>query len=336
MKLFGKEGSAVKEAGFGQVLLLVLVVLFSFPKLLNESELSTDVFTDHSGRLVTLPPSINKVYTTTESGLFLAYALSPDSILGWNRGLSPDLEFAVHHQYHDLPTLGTWDLSFYTIDLDTIAKLKPDLVIHYALINQENLSLAAKIESTLGIPTVVVDRSLQALPKALRFMGQLLGKELRGQALAIFVENQLAEIAAFQEYQGGFQPIPVHIVSPAVPGHFDELLGLAGMIEMPTWNNGLPLPDFVLIMPHSVMDSYQAIEKDGHKRLYQIPSFPLNWMEPGSIFSLLGLKWLHSIAYHTYTTDLTETYRAFMEVFFEINMTPELLAYTFKRSGISF
>jgi hypothetical protein len=90
-------------------------------------------------------------------------------------------------------------------------------------------------------------------------------------------------------------------------------------------------------MPHNIADPYKAIERDGHKRIYQIPSFPLNWMEPGSIFSLLGLEWLHSIAYPTtYSGDLRESYCSFMEVFFQLKVTPELLAWTLQRSGISF
>jgi len=85
-----------------------------------------------------------------------------------------------------------------------------------------------------------------------------------------------------------------------------------------------------------VADPYQEIERDGHRRIYQIPSFPHNWLEPGSIFSLLGLEWLHSIAYPSYTVDLPQTYATFMEEFFQVNITPELLAWTFKRSGISY
>ena len=109
------------------------------------------------------------------------------------------------------------------------------------------------------------------------------------------------------------------------------------MVEMPVWNDLPPLPDLVLIMPHTIADPYRAIEEDGHKRIYQIPSFPLNWLEPGSIFSLLGLEWLHSIAYPTsYSGELVQTYSTFMEVFFQLDLTPELVAWTLRRSGISF
>ena len=282
------------------------------------------------------PPALTKVFTTTEAGSFLAYAVDPDSIIHWNRGLSPEIEFAILPPYTDLPAFGTWDETYQTIQVDAVKEAQPDLVIHYAKVNPQNTALVAEIEETLGIPTILVDNRLQALPDALRLLGDLLGKEVRGQALATFVENELAQMADFQRLQAGYAPIPVHIVSSFAAGHFDELLSLAGMVEMPTWDSNPPLPDFVLIMPHTIADPYKAIEKEGHKRIYQIPTFPANWLDPGSIFSLMGLEWLHSIAYPSYEADLAATYRALMEVFFQLNITPELLQWTLRRSGISY
>lgn len=320
-----------------QTLLLICLLLLLFPSTLADPTLPSGTYTDHGGRLVDMPPTVKKVFTTTETGCFLAYAVESDSITGWNRGLSPEIEFAIQPQYTNLPTLGTWNETYKTIQLDTILQQQPDLIIHYAPANQENVELANEIQDFLGVPTILVDNSLQHLPEALRLLGQLLGREVRGQALATFVENHLAQMSDFQGMQVGYAPIPVHIVSSCEPGHFDELLTLAGMIEMVTWSDQPPLPDFVLIMPHTVADPYKAIQTEGHKRIYQIPSFPSNWLEPGSIFSLLGLEWLHSIAYPTsYAADLPATYKAFMEVFFQINVTPELLEWTLKRSGISY
>lgn len=326
-----------KDVSLWQVLILLLLFLLLFPKVLSVSTLPADLLVDHGNRLVEIPGIVRKIYATTEMGTFLAYALEPDCILGWNRGLSPELGFAVQPQYHALPTLGTWDETYQTMRVSDLQLLAPDLIIHYAPADEINRQLADEVQEMLGVPTVLLDNSLTSLPDALCLLGRLLGKELRGHALATFVQNHLEKLASFQALHSSFQPIPVHIVSPREPGHFDELLALAGMVEMPVWNNEPPLPDLVLIMPHLIADPYREIEKDGHKRIYQIPSFPLNWLEPGSIFSLLGLEWLHSIAYPTtYPGELDKTYAAFMEVFFQIDVTPELLAWTLRRSGISF
>ena len=292
---------------------------------------------DHAGRSVILPQEIQNVYATTEAGTFLVYTLDPEVILGWNRGLSPDLEFAVSPAYHELPTVGTWDLHYQTIQFDVLQELQPDLIIHYSPIDQENMDLADEIEEALGRPVILVDNSIRALPDTLYFLGEILNKEVRGQALAAFAANQLGKAEQFLAVRTFYNPIPVHIVSPQPSGFFDQLLELAGMEDMPVWSDEPPFPDFVLIMPHLIADPYRAIEQDGHKRIYQIPSFPANWLDPGSLFGLLGVEWLHSVAYpNSYPGDLTETYRAFMEVFFQLDITPELLAWTLRRSGISF
>lgn len=320
-----------------QALVLILLFLLLLPRTLGESVLPANLITDHGGRLVEIPSTITKVYATNEMGTFLLYALEPELVAGWNRGLSPELEYAVYSQYHGLPTLGTWDLQYQTAKVEELQALGLDLIIHYAPPTRENLELVQEIEENLGVSVILVDNRLRNFPAALKLLGEIFGKGHRGQALAAFVEGRLAQLAAFQEVHSGYQPIPVHIVSPQEPGHFDELLELAGMVEMPVWNDQPPFPDLVLIMPHSIADPYRVIERDGHRRIYQIPSFPLNWLEPGSIFSLLGLEWLHSIAYPTLCQgDLIQSYAAFMEIFFQINVTPELLAWTLQRSGISY
>lgn len=320
-----------------QILILIVLLLLLFPGTLGDPALPSGLYTDHGGRLVELPPIINKVYATTEAGTFLAYAVEPESITGWNRGLSPDLEFFIQPQYHTLPTLGTWDKTFQTLQKEAILEQDPDLVIHLGLITDANIALVEELQESLGIPAILLDHRLQALADALRQIGQLLGREIRGQALATFVEHHLAQMASFQKLQANYSPIPVHIVSSYETGYFNDLLDLAGMVEMPAWNNQPPLPDLILIMPHTIFDPYGTIKDEGHRRIYQIPSFPSNWVEPGSIFSLLGLEWLHTIAYPmSYTADLAATYKAFMEVFFQVNVTPELLDWTLKRSGISY
>lgn len=321
----------------GRIVVLVLLILLLFPQELADQTFSSGPLQDDGGRQISLPPEINKVYATTEAGLFLIYALKPDAVLGWNRGLSPQLEFAIEPQYHHLPTLGTWDQEYQTAQVDLILDLKPDLILHYAPVDEANRHIANEIEKTMGTPVMLVDNSIQALPRSLQLVGRLLGKEPRGQALATYVENNLERISNFQRMQAGYGLIPVHLVSSHRVGYFDELLSLAGMEEMTVWDDQPPFPDFVLIMPHSVKDPYGVIEKDGHKRIYQIPTFPANWLEPGSIFGLLGLEWLLSIAHPTtYPVDLAETYQMFMEVFFQVNITPELLGWTLQRSGISY
>ncbi|NLJ80233.1 MAG: ABC transporter substrate-binding protein [Firmicutes bacterium] len=319
-----------------QTLLVILLLLLLCPAPTHEREFSSFPLVDHAGREIHLPAETAKIYATTEAGLFLVYALNPEAIIGWNRGLSPDLEFAVQPQYHHLPTLGTWDNQYKTIHTDLVLQQKPDLILHYAPADSENIRLADEIQKELKTPTVLLDSSLTSLPDSLQALGELLNKQIRANALAAFVKNHLERVSEFQKLRLSYGKIPVHLISSHPKGYFDEILELAGMVELPEWTNTVPLPDFVLILPHSIADPYGEIQKAGFKRIYQVPSFPLNWLDP-SVFGLLGLEWLLSIAYpHSYPGDLAETYRAFMEVFFRVDVTTPMLDWTLKRSGISY
>lgn len=317
--------------------LLVILLLLLFAPPTQDQKIGLIPQVDHFGREISLPSPVEKIYATTESGLFLVYALEPEAIIGWNRGLNPYLEFAVEPRYHHLPTLGSWNHEYKTIRKDLVLDLQPDLIIHYAPVDNFNMLLAEEIQETLGIPTVLIDNNLESLPHALRYAGELLQKETRGNALAAFVENHLRRAENFVEITERYAKIPVHIMSEYPAGYFDGLLGLAGMIEVEPSSKLGSFPDFVLIMPHSIKDPYLELEKAGYKRIYQIPTFPLEWVDPTSIFGLLGLEWLLSIAYADfYAADLGETYRGFMEVFFDVKVTPSMLEWTLRRSGISY
>ena len=148
--------------------------------------------TDHVGRSVPVPPRINKVYATTQAGSLLVYALNPELLLGWNVSLSPSLEFILGSPARELPVLGTWDQVYKTIHLDLIAALQPDIVVHVATPDLPTLELVQQVEEELGIPTVVVDGSLEAIPLTLRFLGELVGRTVRADVLALYAQNILA------------------------------------------------------------------------------------------------------------------------------------------------
>ena len=171
--------------------------------------------TDHVGRSVPVPPRINKVYATTQAGSLLVYALNPELLLGWNVSLSPSLEFILGSPARELPVLGTWDQVYKTIHLDLIAALQPDIVVHVATPDLPTLELVQQVEEELGIPTVVVDGSLEAIPLTLRFLGELVGRTVRADVLALYAQNILAGLETMRAGLPA-ERRTVHIVGDAV------------------------------------------------------------------------------------------------------------------------
>lgn len=288
------------------------------------------VIIDHVGRAVPVPHEIRKVYATTQAGSMLVYALNPELLLAWNTALPPNMEYVFGNKARALPTLGTWDDVYKTVQLDEIAALKPDVVIHLAVPDLPTLDLAIQIEEALGIPTVVVDGSLEAIPSSLRFLSQILGSQVRADALALFAENSLNRLAVMVENLPR-DPTSVYIAGKTNTLDLKTALRLTGVKESPSNFQA----DLVLIAPDPILDLSRTLLRDpppqaekaiANGAVYQIPTVPQNWFAAGSLFRLLGIEWLAQTAYpELFPLDVAEKYREFMEVFYEVRLSDELV-----------
>ncbi len=324
------------------VIPLVILLLVLLPQMTHDAAVETLEITDHVGRTVAIPSRIQKVYGTTQGASFFIYAINPQAVIGWNRGLSPDLEFFINPQYHDLPTIGTWNHEYQTVQISMIKEIQPDLIIHLAPADLPNMLLVDKIQAELEIPTILIDSSIPSLPAALRLVGGLLNKDIRGNTLAVYIENTLKRIKDFKEEQSITQKTSAYVVSETDTSYLEELLAYADIMKLPKLD-GSQTPDFILVMPHSITDPYQKVKDDpqlahigaiADERIYEIPNVPLNWLGPDSLCRLLGLEWLISLAYPgQYSIDFPEIFVEFMDVFYEKRVSPEMLHWIFKRSG---
>lgn len=291
---------------------------------------------DHVGRTVLIPHRIEKVYATTESGSLLVYALDPDLLLGWNTDLSPTWEFVLGSKARALPVLGTWDQVYKTIQLDRIAELKPDIVLHVAVPDLPTLDLVHQVEAELGIPTVVVDGTLEAIPRTLRWVGELFGREVRGDILALYAETILNNLRAFRENLPG-EPRRAHVVGNTAKVDLSDALPLAGITAAPSTEQ---TSHMVLIVPDPILDLRREIEKNPPShlaqliaagRVYQIPTVPANWLSSGSLLRLLAVEWLAQTAYpDMYDVDLKARFQEFMEVFYEVRLPDQVAKNTLK------
>ena len=290
---------------------------------------SPQIITDHVGRSIPIPHRIEKVYATSQSGSLLIYALDPNLLLGWNTALSPEMEFILGTKAGGLPVLGTWNQLYQTADLDQVAGLKPDLVVHLAAPDLPNLDLAERIEDELGIPSIVVDGSLEAVPLTLRWLGELFGCQIRAQALALFAENTLTRLELFRDNLDS-NPISVHIIGDTAKIDLDAL-ALAGVTLFDAYSMGHA--DQVLIIPDPIRDLSREIMKNPppgaqhaliEGAVYELPTVPQNWLTPNSILRLLGVEWLAQTAYpHIFNEDLAAKFQEFMEVFYEVRVPVE-------------
>ena len=128
--------------------------------------------TDATGRAVSTPDHVVRVYPAGPPAAVTLYTLAPDLMLGWieppgekeREFLLPDI--AARPQ---LPRIaGHGDTN-----LDGITSLKPDLILDIGTVNAAYSALAERIQRQTGIPYALLDGHLDRIGATYRTLGQL-------------------------------------------------------------------------------------------------------------------------------------------------------------------
>ncbi len=150
--------------------------------------------TDSAGRKVEVQDKIERVFAAGPPASILLYILAPEKMTGWPNAPKPEERPFIAEPYRDLPTLGRLTGRGGTANLETVLKIKPDLILDFGSVRDTYISLADNTQAQTGIPYVLIDGRFDATPASLRLLGQILGVEERAEKLARYVENSFAEI----------------------------------------------------------------------------------------------------------------------------------------------
>jgi len=194
---------------------------------------------------------------------------------------------------------------------DKIAALKPDLIVDYGTVSPRYSELAQATQRRTGIPTILLDGSLDNIPKAFRTLGIVLHREAHAEQLARYAEALLTlatgpetprRVLSARGSDGltvdepgtdvteVFNRLGWHVVAPPGRGTFRQ----ASMSEIRALN-----PD-ILVFSDPAMDNtlghsgeWQSLQAVRDGRALVAPALPFGWTdEPPSINRLLGLAWL--------------------------------------------
>ena len=332
--------------------LLVLVV----SGLLAQSDRE---FEDIYGQTVTLPKIITRLYGSAPAVNYMAAVLDDTPLVGvCFPQRSPDNKdadkFLSNHFMH-LPLLGGW-FGHGVPSLEAILAKNPQVIITWDTPYYNDM--VAKTFAGSGIPVLKMNfDDTSGYPDAFRYLGRILHKEKRAEALAQMAETYLAEVRAFVEsipedqrvrvnYAEGYQGLQTEC---DVSLHSEPLI-LAGahMVHecIQKEVHGLERVDFRQIMLYNpdviIIHSpifYRDIFTDlkwgmlkavKHRRVYLIPSTPFNWLNyPFSFMRVLGVHWTASRLYpDRYPYDIRQKVRDFFKLFFNKELTDgELKAY---------
>ncbi len=264
---------------------------------------------DATGRAVAVPPDIRRVLPAGPPAAVLLAAVASDLMIGWPSPVSSQARALLSPQAARLPQVprltGRQDVT------DRIVALKPDLIVDYGTVSPRYSQLAQTTQQRTGIPTILLDGSLENIPNAFRTLGSVLHRPARAEELARFAEALLSvstgshtspRVLSARGVDGltvgapgadvteVFTHLGWRVVAPPGSGTFRQ----ASMAEIRALN-----PDIVIFSDPAMNNvlgqsaAWQSLQAVRAGRTLVAPALPFGWTEePPSINRLLGLAWL--------------------------------------------
>lgn len=308
---------------------------------------SAAVVSDSAGRRVELPERVQRVFAAGHPAAVLLYTLAPETLLGWSREPPAAAAPFMPERYFRLPALGRLTGRGGSANLEVVLGARPDLILDYGSVNPTFVSLAERVQAQTGIPYLLIDGSLDALPEAYRRLGALLGREARAERLARHAEQVLAELEALRAAVApGRAPRVYYARGPdgletglagAINVELIERLGAVNVAEGPgrglvnvsleqvlAWD-----PDLIITIDrHFYREVWTAPGWSGLRavragRVYLAPELPFPWFDrPPSANRLIGARWLARILYpERVEGDLVAQTRGFYQLFYHHELT---------------
>jgi iron complex transport system substrate-binding protein len=329
-----------------QVLFPALLFLFVLP---SHPAFGREI-TDMSGRKVTIPDTVSKVVAVSPPGTYLLYAIDPAIIAGLNFPLWENEKKYTVKGYGKLPVIGGLVGQGRTINQEVLLQINPDFVLFWAWKNDAaNQQLEATL-TRLHLPLVSVQlNSIHDYPEALRFLGNVLNKEYRGQELYRYAADTLNEAKTVTAQIPDSSKVTVYyaegsdgLSTEKADSLHAELIPLAGGINVHKGeeldHSGMDKvsmeqiisynPDVILVKEKTFFDTvftdprWQNIRAIRDKRVYLIPFVPFNWFDrPPSFMRLLGIKWLiNRLHPDLYQIDMVTETKSFYKLFLGVDL----------------
>jgi iron complex transport system substrate-binding protein len=328
----------------------------------KKDTLFTVTITDMAGRKVTIPKTIDNVYSSSPMGEVMMYTLAPSKIAGKTWNLDDAENNLLIDEYRKKPILGGWFGKNTTGNPEVIIKAHPDIVLSMGYLNKTDISSAERIEEKLGIPVIMLDAHLVMLDSTYRFLGKILGLTERADTLAVYcrstinlansIVSKIPESEKMRVYYAeglvGLETDPegsmhtevlkmvggINVAKMPISGSYGR--GTVSFEQILVWNpqiilvcldHGYPqgTEHFTNILSNQSWQTIDAVKKSN---VYCIPSLPFNWFDrPPSVNRLIGIRWLGNLLYPTYFKfDIKKETRDFYKLFYHKELTDEEIA----------
>jgi iron complex transport system substrate-binding protein len=252
--------------------------------------------TDAVGHSVTVATPVKAIVPAGPPAQVLLSALAPDRLAGLVEPFKPDHAIYADERIVHAPQIPLLARTTAPGDIAMVADLKPNLIVDYGSMTPRYAATDAKIEKTLGVPTVLFGGSLTDAPKVLRTLGAAIDAEARAATLAGKVEQILDKAKPLADLPEADRP-RVYLargadgLSAARSGtSFDEPLRLAGAQNVVEAGNGtfrkMTIEEVVALAPAVVIFAdREALSSPLHAALPKGTRFVLDKGEPYKVLT---------------------------------------------------
>ena len=307
------------------------------------------VFTDSTGREVTVDQEISRIAVTGPLGQIVVFAIAPDMLVGIPGAWNPTAKAYLDEQYYNLPVLGQLYGGKGDLNLEELLKAAPQVVID---IGEPKDSIAQDMDALTeqtGIPFVHISAYLEHMDETYTMLGELLGLEEEAGVLAETCERIYSRAVEMMQgvekvnmlYATGENGLNVLANGGYHSGVIDMMANNVAVVEnvsskgtgnevdmeqILNWN-----PDVIVFSENSIYDTvgedpvWQNVSAIANNRYYEVPFGPYNWIgQPPAVQRLLGMMWLGKLLYpETATYDLYDEVAQYYQLFYHCDLTRE-------------
>jgi len=305
-----------------------------------------ETVTDDSGRALTVPARVARVFPAGPPAAIFLYTLAPALLLGWPRANRPEECAYMLPDICARPEIGRITGRGNTANLETVIALKPDLILDVGSTGATYVSLAERVQQQTGIPYALLDGRFLALSTTYEKLGKLIGRRNDGADFADYcnmtlatITNRIAFVPAEKRPRvyyargprglvtglgGSINVETIELMARNVAGETHGGLANVSIEQVLLWNPEVIVTidqDFAAIVRSD--PGWASVNAVREGRVHLSPKMPFGWVDfPPSVNRLIGLWWLGKILYpDLFKEDLHELTRDFYEKFYHVTPT---------------
>lgn len=353
------------------LLLLLMLIFMSLIGCSKESSTATTVktteetilFTDSCGREVEIPKNLTKVAPSGSTAQMILMTIAPETLVGLaSTPSSNQLNYFPEDMWY-LPTFGQFYGSKANLNMEALIDAEPQVIIDIGDKKETHKADMDTIQKQTGIPTIFVEANLSTFAQAYRTLGELFGKEEKGEGLASYVEETMKMAEENRKkitekrtvlYGTGSTGQNCN-ASGSVQADVIEEIGAENAIVTEEINNSsggtfVNMEEVYRIDPDVLIFTsggpFERIDtestewsdlsavKDGN--YFEVPQIPYCWMSnPPSVNRIIGIWWLGNLVYpELYDYDMVEEAQRFYKLFWDYDLSEEEATQMLKNSTL--